>query len=332
MSDIKEFIENSRINQQIAQKLFEIETEILACQSSHELMQHLLGSIKQKFNLDGIYLLLVEPAPIRYMLRDEGQSGWHQRHTLHVSGQTLAHLHPDNKPYLSNKLEHLSAQLPADFLLGAGSVALTPLILENTLFGSLLFIDADKQRFHHQLGTVHLEQLAVKVSLCLANTMIREQLEYVANYDLLTGVGNRRLMEATINEELIRQRRYGIPFSLLFIDCDKFKQVNDNYGHACGDQVLIYVAQQLGQLIRENDQCFRFAGDEFVVFLASQNEQQADLAALRLTEHFNHHAMPYQDERLAVTITCGVAASNGEQSLDQLLRLADQQLYRNKKS
>lgn len=330
MPELEQLIENSRTNQQIAQKLFEIETEILACQSSHELLEQLLGSIKQKFNLTGIYLLLAEPAPIRYLFDDSGQSGWQQANTRHICGKTLARLHPSNKPFLTNNLNQLTQHLPQELLIAAKSVALTPLTLENTLFGSLLFTDADEQRFHQQLGTLHLEQLAVKVSLCLANTLIREQLEYVANYDLLTGVGNRRLMQAMLNDELIRQARYDVPFSLLFIDCNKFKQINDSYGHACGDQVLIYVAKKISYLIRENDKCFRYAGDEFVVFLANQNEQQANLAASRLTEYFNNNSMPYQDKMLHVTITCGAAASTGKENLDDLLRQADQQLYLNK--
>lgn len=332
MSELKQFIENSRVNEEIAQKLFEIETGILACHSSHELLQQLLGSIKQKFNLTGILLLLIEPMPIVYLFRDNHQSVWQQANTRKISGKTLADLHPNNKPYLSNRLEHLTQQLPEGVLANAKSAALTPLRLENTLFGSLLFIDADEQRFHRQLGTVYLEQLAVKVSLCLANTLIREQLEYVANYDLLTGVANRRKMQVVIDEALACQRRYGVHFSLLFIDCNKFKQINDNYGHACGDQVLAYVAQTLCRLIRENDQCFRYAGDEFVVFLAAQDEAQAKLAATRLSDYFVNHKMPYRDDMLTVTITCGAAASDGTQSQDELLSEADKQLYCNKKS
>jgi len=181
------------------------------------------------------------------------------------------------------------------------------------------------------LGTFHLEQLAVKVSLCLSNVLAREQLEYIANYDRLTGVPNRRLMETSISEEIIRQHRYGVSFAILFIDCNKFKKINDTYGHDCGDQVLVYVAQTLKNLIRENDRCFRYAGDEFVVTLASQNYDDALQAAKRFCQYFVENPMPYEDKKLPITISCGVAVSDGILTMKQLLKKADQQLYTNKK-
>ena len=137
-------------------------------------------------------------------------------------------------------------------------------------------------------------------------------------------------MEICINEELIRQKRYGSYFSLLFIDCNKFKAINDTYGHDCGDKVLAYVASQLSELIRENDRCFRYAGDEFVIMLANQSFNEASLVAHRLCQFFIERPMPYQNKSLEVTISCGVATSNGSQTMDELLQIADQQLYLNK--
>lgn len=332
MSQIYQLIENSKINESIARKLFEIETEVLACQSSEELLQRLLGLIQTKFQLSGISLLLAEPTPLSYLINGNLQSQWHQQNTKQISLEKLALLHVDKKPLLTNQLTELDNIVPLSLLNGAKSAALTPLSLEGKLFGSLLFTDQSPTRFHQALGTFHLEQLAVKVSLCLSNVLIREQLEYMAHYDRLTGVANRRLMEVCIGEELVRQRRYGVPFSLLFIDCNKFKAINDTYGHDCGDKVLTYVASQLQELVRENDKCFRYAGDEFVVVLASQTLPEAEQASERLCQFFKHNPMPYQNIRLPISISCGAAASNGEQTMDELLKCADQRLYANKKS
>lgn len=332
MSDIHQLIENSKVNESIARKLFEIETEVLACQSSEELLQRLLGLIQDKFQLSGISLLLADPTPLSYLINGNLQSNWHQSHTRKISVEKLALLHVDNKPLLTNKLSELDNIVPTSLLIGAQSAALTPLSLEGKLFGSLLFTDKAPARFHQNLGTFHLEQLAVKVSLCLSNVLIREQLQYMAHYDRLTGVANRRLMEVSIGEELIRQRRYGVPFSVLFIDCNKFKVINDTYGHDCGDKVLTYVASQLQELIRENDKCFRYAGDEFVVVLASQTLLEAEQASDRLCDFFNNNPMPYQNGRLPVSISCGAAASDGTQTMDELLKTADKNLYVNKKS
>lgn len=332
MSNIQQLIENSKVNESIARKLFEIETEVLACQSSEELLQRLLGLIQEKFQLSGISLLLAEPTPLSYLINGNLQSSWHQKNTKQISAEKLALLHADKKPFLTNELQQLDKIVPLNLLKDAKSIALTPLSLEGKLFGSLLFTDKASDRFHNKLGTFHLEQLAVKVSLCLSNVLIREQLEYMAHYDRLTGVANRRLMEVCIAEELIRQRRYGVPFSVLFIDCNKFKAINDTYGHACGDKVLAYVASQLQALVRENDKCFRYAGDEFVIVLASQSLPEAEQASERLCNFFNKNPMPYENTHLPVTISCGEAASDGQQTMDDLLKLADQKLYANKKS
>ncbi|REL28186.1 sensor domain-containing diguanylate cyclase [Thalassotalea euphylliae] len=330
MSSLAQLIENSRTNEAIAKKLFEIETEILSCTSSKELLQTLLTMIKTKFQLHDIHLLLVDPPPLNYMLSQVAQSDWHKQHTRQISAERLALFHHDEKPMLTNELAQFDCILPVNLFTGAKSAAFIPVKLEGKLFGSLLLTDSSKGRFAPDLGTMHLEQLAVKVSLCLSNVLIREQLEYMANYDRLTGAANRRLMEATIADELSRQKRYGVPFSLLFIDCNKFKQINDTYGHDCGDKVLVYVANQLKELIRDNDRCFRYAGDEFVITLASQRQREADQAAARLTRFFATHQMRYQELLLPVTISCGAIESNGQQTMDELLKLADKALYRHK--
>ncbi|WP_077283928.1 DUF484 family protein [Cognaticolwellia aestuarii] len=332
MSHIQQLIENSKANEDIARKLFEIETEILACQSSEELLQRLLDLIKVKFQLSSISLLLAEPTPLSYLINGNLQSHWHQKNTKQISVEKLTLLHANKKPLLTNQLEQLNNIIPPVLLTGAKSVALTPLSLEGKLFGSLLFTDQAPARFHDKLGTFHLEQLAVKVSLCLSNVLIREQLQYMAHYDRLTGVANRRLMEVCLTEELIRQRRYGVPFSVLFIDCNKFKAINDTYGHDCGDKVLTYVANQLQNLVRENDKCFRYAGDEFVVVLASQTLPEAEQASDRLCQFFINNPMPYQHMFLPVSISCGAAESDGKQTMDELLRSADKRLYANKKA
>lgn len=331
MSELEQLIENSKANEAISKKLFEIETEVLTSNSSDELLQRLLNSIKIKFNLTDIRLLLVDPTPISFLINENMKSYWYQQNTTSVSHLQLKKYHINNKPFLTDNIKDLSSTFTKKTLGEGQSFALTPLILENKLFGSLLFTDKDKTRFTPTLGTFHLEQLAVKVSLCLSNVLAREQLEYIANYDRLTGVANRRLMETSITEEIIRQQRYGVSFAVLFIDCNKFKKINDTYGHDCGDQVLVYVAQTLKQLIRENDRCFRYAGDEFVVTLASQNYNEALQAAKRLCHYFINNPMSYEDKKLSITISCGAAVSDGILTMNELLKKADQQLYMNKK-
>ena len=332
MSQLDQLIENSRANEAIAQKLFDIETAIIACQTSKELLQQLLSLIKEKFELTQIHLLLADPAPLNYLISNSIQSAWHKENTTKLPAHRLELLHPSYTPLLTDDMMKYRQLLPPSLLSKTSSAAFTPLMLEGKLFGSLIFVDRNNERFNPALGTYHLKQLATKVSLCLSNVLIREQLEYMANYDGLTGVGNRRLMEKTVTEELNRHQRYNVPFSILFIDCNKFKQLNDTYGHECGDRALHFIASELKELIRDNDRCFRYAGDEFVVTLASQGADEAKLAAKRLVSHFEQQVMAYQGKDLPLTISCGIATSDGAKSVEQLLKEADEQLYLHKKN
>jgi len=330
MSELKQLIENSKVNEAIAEKMFEIETEILSCHSSDQLLQSLLTLIQQKFALSDIHLLLCNPLPIKYHEAHIHLSSWVAQHTTQVSSEVLAELHQTNQPILSTQVSQYQSLLPATLLQQAKSVAFIPVMIENQLVASLIFADKNPIRFNPQLGTYHLQRLGVRVSLCLSNVLVREQLEYMANYDRLTGVGNRRLMEQNIEQELNRLQRYQTPFSILFIDCNKFKQINDTYGHACGDEVLSYVAKNISQLIRGNDRCFRYAGDEFVVTLSNQNIEDALIVAKRLTEFFSQQTMDYQDHEIAVTISCGAASGEKTSTIDELLKQADERLYLHK--
>ena len=158
------------------------------------------------------------------------------------------------------------------------------------------------------------------------------KLDQLSRHDPLSGLLNRRAFDEAIELELSRFFKTDNVFTVLALDIDHFKAVNDTYGHDCGDKVLAYVASQLQELVRENDKCFRYAGDEFVVVLASQTLPEAEQASERLCNFFINNPMPYENKHLPITISCGAAASDGEQSMDEILKTADQRLYANKKS
>jgi diguanylate cyclase (GGDEF)-like protein len=330
MSEIQELINNLRSNEAIAQKLFHIETSILSCHSSKELLYCLLDLIKEKFSLSQVYLLLAQPSPIPHLFSiSEGHFLDHQQ-VYHGSLEKLQRLLVNNQPYLTNKVSLLEQFISRQHLTDIQSVAVVPLQLEDKIFGALLMGDANKQRFHPGLGTYHLQQLAVKASLCLANVLAREKLEFLACHDSLTGLYNRRRMEETIRSELMRQQRYQQAFSILFVDCNKFKAINDRYGHDCGDEVLKYIATNLKRLLRGNDSAFRFAGDEFVITLINQNAKQSLYVANRLSNFFRQNPMDYNGQNIEISISCGIAESDGRQSMELLLKRADKQLYRQK--
>jgi diguanylate cyclase (GGDEF)-like protein len=162
-------------------------------------------------------------------------------------------------------------------------------------------------------------------------TRLVRKLQHLSHHDSLTGLLNRRAIEYLLSRESQRLQRFGEHFSLLILDIDHFKRINDRLGHAAGDAVLCAVAQTLQAHAREVDRVARFGGEEFCVLLPHTLHDGALLAAERLREAVNQISIPWNDEVITVTISSGVAtADNPEEDLEALLQRADQALYRAK--
>ena len=162
-----------------------------------------------------------------------------------------------------------------------------------------------------------------------ARKALEAELLHLAQHDPLTGLANRALLAQRIDDALIRQVR---PSCLLFVDLDGFKCVNDQYGHAVGDQLLQQLAQRLTALLRPQDVCARLGGDEFVILCVDTQPHQAEAIAERLRAAV---AEPFAIEGLAITITAaiGVSASDVTTAIDPalLLRQADARMYEAKR-
>lgn len=154
--------------------------------------------------------------------------------------------------------------------------------------------------------------------------------------DPLTGVNNRRYLDRRLEEEVTRARRYALPFSILLIDIDHFKLINDTYGHQVGDQVLVSYARLLKDTSRKTDVVARYGGEEFLIIAPSTPGEEA----VRLAERIRHEAeirqfavrgKEGQQERIHITVSIGVANLGDEiDSLEKLMQCADQALYRAK--
>ncbi len=148
------------------------------------------------------------------------------------------------------------------------SLAVSPLTIDGALVGLFCQADTDVERYNPQTkDTFLLDQLAIKISICLANVTAREKLEYLATRDALTGLLNRRQLELMLEREFTRSNKGQRDLTVIFFDCDAFKSINDTLGHDCGDEVLEYIAQRLLKYVRKQGLAFRFAGDEFVFVL-----------------------------------------------------------------
>jgi len=155
----------------------------------------------------------------------------------------------------------------------------------------------------------------------------RHQLARMALQDPLTGAGNRRALNAALEQAQYARRRYARPASLLLLDLDHFKRINDELGHQAGDRVLIGVAGFLAERLRRSDRLFRFGGEEFVILLPETREADA----LTLAEKLRRGCAELGVEGVArLTFSVGAAELEAEESVDGWLQRADEALYRAK--
>ena len=176
-----------------------------------------------------------------------------------------------------------------------------------------------------------LEQAADHAALALTTTRLQNTLTRSAMTDGLTGVANRRAFDEALDRELARANRSANEVSLLLLDLDHFKVLNDRFGHAVGDEVLARVARELSVTLRPSDTFARYGGEEFAVILPETSSRAASEIAERLRLAMGAVIAPDGQQ---VTISIGSATVDPIQGLDAnlLIRTADRALYRAKES
>ena len=334
MADIKTIMEIVRHNEEIARKFFEIEKRILTVLNFTDLFEVLLAEIRSKFGIPYTWISLIDKSELSAFIQ-ELETSEALKPLLNIidrkSFDTLVGAR--TSPLLVNhNLRPYFRLLPKNRKYFVKSMAIAPISLDGKLIGSLNQADITAKRFQPGIDTSLLEQLAVKVSLCLSNVTAHEKLRYLAYHDPLTGLLNRRVMESVLEREFYRYQRYPHSLSVVFVDLDHFKLVNDAHGHDRGDDLLKYVARILMDLSRTSDVVARYAGDEFVMILPETDKRSAGLLMERIRGHFNRNPLCTQGITIPVCISYGIAAAD-EHKVDsprQLLNRADKALYKYK--
>jgi diguanylate cyclase (GGDEF)-like protein len=203
---------------------------------------------------------------------------------------------------------------------------------KNQLLGCVtLYVDQSKQPTPADLDI--LATAAQLSAIAIERKQAEARIYHQASYDVLTGMPNRRLFTDRLHEELARAERNGKPLALMFIDLDRFKEVNDTLGHSIGDRLLVEAANRIRRLLRESDTVARLAGDEFVAILPDLNniaslKRIAQNLLMTLAREFNfgeHHAF------ISASIGIAIYPTDAEQT-DTLLGCADQAMYAAKES
>ena len=154
--------------------------------------------------------------------------------------------------------------------------------------------------------------------------------EHAARTDELTKLPNRRDMKQALEKEYYRYKRHGSYFSVILLDIDFFKAVNDGYGHDAGDYVLRQFSALIVATCRKIDTAARWGGEEFIVLLPDTSLVQALAMAERLRKNTENHKMIYKNRKIKITTSCGVCSISQTKDLSALLKQADVNLYQAK--
>jgi diguanylate cyclase (GGDEF)-like protein len=213
---------------------------------------------------------------------------------------------------------HVIADVPSE-VLKISQEALWGLVqVSHAIARNLLYVLSTRMRYGNEL--------------IVRNMRTQRVLEIAATFDALTGVHNRGWMDRSFPRVMLRCAERGQSFSILMIDIDNFKKLNDTWRHICGDQALVAVAASLLNNLRPEDMLARFGGEEFIVGLPNANLDDAFIVAERLRRGIEFLALPFRrGEPLPhLTISIGIARMVPGQTVTGLIAAADEALYRAK--
>lgn len=184
---------------------------------------------------------------------------------------------------------------------------------------------------------VSLKKRAVELALLVERRTAElesanERLLRISSIDDLTGLRNRRDFRLNALKEASRVNRGGKPFSILMIDIDYFKQVNDLNGHACGDKVLVETSMLMQNLIRQQDMLARWGGEEFILLIVETDLEEGLQIAEKLRLMISENVIKYDDIEVRVSVSVGVSQIGPNDSLDECINRADENLYIAKKN
>lgn len=325
-------------NERILRRYQQMELQLLSAEGLEDLLQRLLVGSRRAFSLDAVELRLFDPhGALAELLGDAAQAQPGLQLLSSDSGLKALYQGDIGVRLVSG------ARALAGLKVFAGSrirsTALLPMVRQGRLVGSLHFGSGEAARFTADKSTDFIAHLASVAAICLENGVNREQLHRLSLMDTLTQVGNRRAFQRNLDTEIARALRQARPLSLLFVDLDHFKRINDRHGHHVGDQVLRAVARHIALMLRKTDHVCRFGGEEFALILPDCERSlalevaeriRAEVAGLQVTDD--------EDQRVPVTLSIGVCCwaspdvSPPQQLARALLKAADHAVYAAKKA
>lgn len=297
-----------------------------------EVLDRILDNTDLVVPYDAVAILLVEGGKLR-IARHRGwqEAGWGELdgpsdlqledipglHAMYFSRETFVIQDISEETHLLNFPETSWAR----------SYAGVPICSRDQVLGFLTLFSA-RPRFYSQVQADRLKAFASQAAIAIENARLFEQTHYYSITDGLTGLYNSRYFFNLANFEFERVRRYPSSLSVMMIDADYFKSVNDTYGHPVGDEVLRHLAQVIQSGLRKVDVVARYGGEEFVLLMPETDLDQACLVAERLRGLVESTSVQVEGHTISITVSIGVACMGSEHvNFNALVKSADDALY-----
>jgi len=333
-------VNEAKLNEEVLKRFIDIEVKMLGCTKLTELISLLLTDFKTTFKLNVVTIFLHNKDDLAAPLLASLDNNISQHLKVFDNNEAISELFPEQK-FIAGEIDRSLRKLifPNNpFVL---SSVILPLKNKGEIIGSLHLGSKELNRYHSEYRYDYLERMSALLAVCIENCIIRENLDYLSSTDALTKTHNRHSFDLEINKAVQRASRHKNHLSLLFLDIDHFKQVNDQYGHPVGDAVLKLFANTLKSKIRNTDFLARFGGEEFAILLPDCPLKQAEQIANNIRLKIEQQVFSLNTQtQLSITASVGVSCHNAaikttkpfELLSQNLLQSADDALYQAKHS
>lgn len=335
-------IQNARLFQRTqaslarAETLYRVAQALIAGSALEETLQAVVDGVAEAIPADRVSLMTVNPRKERIIHFVRGGPG--RDRIVAVGFDELwdglgGHVMREREPATSSgtradEREGPLARARRDAT-GAGAVMAAPLQYRGKVFGVLNAVNRTDQAEFGRTDLILLEAMANQAAIAIENARLFDEVQRLAVTDDLTGLSNRRGFFELARRELERAERTHRPLSVLMLDIDRFKNVNDTYGHAVGDEVLRHLADRCRHAVRDIDLVGRYGGEEFSVLLPETNLKTAHEVAERIRASIADAPFDTAVGPLPIKVSVGLAlaTNDGEESIERLLDRADSAMY-----
>jgi diguanylate cyclase (GGDEF)-like protein len=204
---------------------------------------------------------------------------------------------------------------------------IAPLICQDNVVGVLNLADKIEGDGFTKEDIALIELFSQLVGASIGNIKLFERIQHQATTDGLTGLANHKTFYELLEKELWRSRRYGGQISLIMIDIDNLKKINDAHGHRAGDKVIREISKKITACIRHIDTAARYGGDEFAVILPNTALSDAVIVGERMVDVVSNSPITWKREQISLSISVGVGQYDAECSPEDITSRSDQALY-----